>query len=177
MSNQASSTSSPLKVFLGAMGVFVFFGFLALILSGYAGHESIEDRAYMGEFDPETIQQRWANLEEIETAQGGLLDEEKVAIEMAALVKRAPKAVASTIVVPGSPTFMKQMEEASAPKEEEKPKPAEPKKEEAPKETPAPKPAPVVEAKPAPKAAAPEKAAETPKPAAPTAPAVDKPAQ
>ncbi|MDA8908770.1 hypothetical protein N9I65_01190 [bacterium] len=125
MSNQASSTSSPFKVFLGAMGVFVFFGFLALILSGYAGHESLEDRAYMGEFDAETIQQRWANLEEIETAQSSLLDEKKVAAEMTALVKNAPKAAKSSVVVPGSPTFMKQIEEASAPKEEAPAKPAE----------------------------------------------------
>ncbi|MDF1656442.1 MAG: hypothetical protein P1U58_02450, partial [Verrucomicrobiales bacterium] len=149
MSNQASSASSPLKVFLGAMGVFVFFGFLALILSGYAGHESIEDRAYMGEFDAETIQQRWANLEEIEAAQGDLLDEKKVASEMAAIVSSAPKASKSSIVVPGSPTFMKQMEEASAPKKEEEVKAATPKKKEAPKE-PSPKVKP--EAKPAPKA-------------------------
>ena len=115
MSNQETSATSPLKVFLGAMGVFVFFGFLALILSGYAGHDSIEDRAYMGEFDAETLQQRWDNLDEIEAAQAELLDEEKVSAAMVALTKKAPKAAKSSVVVPGSPTFMKQMEAASAP--------------------------------------------------------------
>lgn len=143
MSDQAPSTSSPLKVFLGAMGVFVFFGFLVLILSGYAGHESIEDRAYMGVFDTETIEQRWANLEEIETTQSGLLDEEKVAKAMASLSKKAPKATKSSVVVPGSPTFMKQMEEASSPAPEDAPKSDE------------------VEAKP--KKAAPQPAKEAPK--------------
>lgn len=194
MSNQTSSTSSPLKVFLGAMGVFVFFGFLALILSGYAGHESIEDRAYLGEFDAETIQQRWENLEAVETAQAELLDEAKVTAAMAALVKNAPKAAKTTIVVPGSPTFLKQMEEASAPAvapdapaaaEEKKSEPAADKP--APEAKPAPADKPAPEAKPAPAgdtvkaeteapAAKSEPKAEA-EPKAKPAPADDQPAQ
>lgn len=197
MSNQTSSTSSPLKVFLGAMGVFVFFGFLALLLSGYAGHESIEDRAYLGEFDAETIQQRWENLEAVETAQAELFDEAKVATAMAALMKSVPKAAKSDVVVPGSPTFMKQMEEASAPAPSEEPKapaPAGEKKSEpapaeksapAPAEKSAPAPAPAdkpaapaaPETKPVPEAGAAKAEAKAPAAGAKPVPAEDKPAQ
>ncbi|MEM1441082.1 MAG: hypothetical protein AAGF67_01990 [Verrucomicrobiota bacterium] len=118
MSVSSYSPVSPLKVFLGAVGVFIFFGFLALILSGYAGHESVEDRAYMGEFDAETIQQRWDNLEEIEAAQGELFNEERVDAALAKMVGNVPAAAKSEFVVPGSPTFMKQMNAASEPEEE-----------------------------------------------------------
>jgi hypothetical protein len=78
MSDSSNKCCSKPKLVLGTLGIFVFFGFLALILSGYVGHESLEDRAYMGDFTPEVTAQRWANLEEIEKAQGALVDQAKV---------------------------------------------------------------------------------------------------
>ncbi|MDP4938041.1 MAG: hypothetical protein NWR21_01890, partial [Verrucomicrobiales bacterium] len=126
MSDSSNKCCSKPKLVLGTLGIFVIFGFLALILSGYAGNESLEDRAYMGDFTPEVTAQRWANLEEIEKAQGALVDQAKVDAALAALVSAAPKAEATAIVVPGSPTFLKQMEQPAAPAAAAAPAPATP---------------------------------------------------
>lgn len=131
MSEQATS-SSPLKIFLGSAGVFVIFGFLVLILSGFAGHESAADRAFRGDFDEATTQARIANREEISQAQAAAYDPAKVDKALSGIAKSAPKAAKTDIVVPGSPTFLKQMEEAAqaeAAKEAAKPEAAAPKKE------------------------------------------------
>ncbi len=117
MSDSSYTCCSKPKLVLGTLGIFAVFGFLVLILSGYVGRESLEDRAYMGDFSPEVTAQRWANLEEIEKAQSLLVDQAKVDAALEALVKSAPKAEATPIVVPGSPTFLKQMEQPAAPVE------------------------------------------------------------
>src|SRR5690606_27041972 len=118
MTDSSNKCCSKPKLILGAFGIFVFFGFLALILFGYVGRESPEDRAAKGDFTPEVTAQRWANLEEITEAQSALVDEAKVEAALEALVKAAPKPEATTIVVPGSPTFLKQLEQAESPAEE-----------------------------------------------------------
>ena len=126
MSDSSNKCCSKPKLVLGTLGIFVIFGFLALILSGYVGNESLEDRAYMGDSTPEVSAQRWANFEEIEKAQDALVDQAKVDAALAALVGAAPKAEATAIVVPGSPTFLKQMEQPAAPAAPATPAPATP---------------------------------------------------
>jgi hypothetical protein len=119
-SNQSSKASN---VFFGA-GLLVVFGFLVLILSNYATRESLEERAYRGDFDAATIEARWENLKAVQAEQAGLYDAVKVEKAMAAVVASQAQAAPSDVVVPGSPTFMKQMEQASqeaAPQEEESP--------------------------------------------------------
>ncbi|MDF1861889.1 MAG: hypothetical protein P1U87_16845 [Verrucomicrobiales bacterium] len=147
MSQSSTASGIPFKFFLGTIGLFAVFGFLALILSGFAGHETLEERSYQGEFSAEVKEARWANFEEVSAAQDALVDSEKVDAALAAIAKSPAKAAKTAAVVPGSPTFMKQMEAeaakaaateeaakkeaAPAPKAEEaKPAPA-PKKEEA----------------------------------------------
>ena len=114
MTDSSDSPVSRVKTFLAAGGVLVVFGFLALIMMGSAGHESPEDKAYKGDFDAATTQQRWANLSEVEAAQESLLDGAKVKAAMTAVMGGAGKAAATEVVVPGSPTFLKQAEAAAA---------------------------------------------------------------
>lgn len=173
MSFETKTSGSTLKLVLGTVGVFAFFGFLTLILSGFVGHESLEDRAYKGEFDQETIDTRWANLKEVSEAQSGAIDEEKLSKAMVELVKAPAAPKKSEIVIPGSPTFLKQSQqpapEAEAAPAEDKPAAPEKAKEEA---KPAPKPE---EKKPeaAPKEEEKAKAAPSPK----AEPAAPKPAE
>jgi len=115
MSQSNVSSASAIKLVLGSIGVLVFFGFLALILSGYAGHETLAERTYRGEFDETVTAQRWANLEEVQASQAGALDKEKVAEALAVLARDPAPPAKTEIVVPGSPTFLKQMQ---APAEE-----------------------------------------------------------
>lgn len=108
-SNQSSNASN---VFFGA-GLLVVFGFLVLILSNFATRESLEERAYKGDFDAATIESRWENLKSVTAEQAEKFDAEKVEKAMAAVSASKTKPAASGVVVPGSPTFMKQMEQAS----------------------------------------------------------------
>ena len=117
MSDLVSSNNSPTKTLLSGLAISVSFGFVVLILSGNFGRESIEDRAYMGDFSEETIQIRWKNLEEVVAAQEALVDASKVDTAMKSLAGNVPAAANSGIVVPGSPTFMRQSEAASNPPE------------------------------------------------------------
>lgn len=151
MSDQAQN-SSPVKAFFVAAAIFLSFGFVILILSGAAGHGSVEEKAYEGEFDSATVEARWKNLEDVTAAQQGMVDAKKVDAALASLSKSSPKAAKSGVVVPGSPTFLKQMEEEAAKAaaaEEAKKKAEAEKKPEAPAKTEegAAKPAPAPEAK------------------------------
>lgn len=146
-SNQSSKASN---IFFAA-GLLVVFGFLGLIFSNFATKESLEERAYRGDFDAATIETRWENLKTVNTEQAEKFDAEKVQQAMAAVVAEKAAPSPSEVVVPGSPTFMKQMEEASqesaAPEEaapekpaaetEDSPAPSEEKKPEGEKEAPA----------------------------------------
>ena len=115
MSDQTSPNNSHTKTLLSGLAILVSFGFVVLILTSNFGRESIEDRAYMGDFSEETIQTRWANLEEVTAAQQSLVDPSKVDTAMKSLAEKVPRAAKSDIVVPGSPTFMKQNEVGSNP--------------------------------------------------------------
>tara|TARA_R110000850_G_scaffold17996_18_gene54639 strand:- start:321 stop:857 length:537 start_codon:yes stop_codon:yes gene_type:complete len=97
-------------MFLGGAGILVFFGFIVLILSSRAGHESLADRAFEGDFDAAKTESRWTNLEEVSGAQEALVDSTKVDAAYAALAKSAPAAGKTELIVPGSPTFLKQLE-------------------------------------------------------------------
>ena len=129
MSNSTSSSSIPLKYIVGTLGLFAVFGFLALVLSGFAGRESIEEREYKGAFSSEVTEARWANREEVDAAQAKLVDADKVSKALAAIAKSPNATSESGIVVPGSPTFLKQMEDQAAADsiKEAAPKPAKPK--------------------------------------------------
>jgi len=116
--NESSKQSNASNV-LFAAGLFVVFGFLVLILSGFAGHDTLEERAYMGDFDRETIETRWANLEEVRQAQSEAFSEEKIDTAMKTVAESSAPSRASTIVVPGSPTFMQQMTTQAQPSEGE----------------------------------------------------------
>ena len=88
----------------------VSFGFVVLVLTGNFGRESIEDRAYMGDFSAETIEARWANFEEVKATQAGLVDMVKVDDALSSLAGNIPDPAKTDILVPGSPTFLKQSE-------------------------------------------------------------------
>jgi ferredoxin-NADP reductase len=114
MSQPSTTSGIPFKYFLGSIGLFAVFGFLALILSGFAGHETLEERSYQGEFSTEVKEARWANLEEVSAAQAALVDSKKIDSALASIAKSPAKAAKTATVVPGSPTFMKQMEAEAA---------------------------------------------------------------
>jgi hypothetical protein len=149
MSDSSKPCCSNPKQVLWTLLIFALFGFLALILSGQLGTKSPENRAYMGEFTEEATKLRWDNFKEVKEAQGALVDPAKVKSALEAIAKSAPKPAPTDLVVPGSPTFLKQMEQQAAPAA---PAPAA-------TTTPAPAPAPSQPAAPAPAAPAPAPAA------------------
>ena len=113
---------------------------------------------------------RQQNLDEVTTAQNALVNRKGITAAEKHIAANAAsmKASKTEMVVPGSPTFLKQMEAASAAAEAKK-------KAETPKKAvPAPKPAEkkavTAPKKAVPKKAAPKKVEETPAPAKPKAP-------
>jgi hypothetical protein len=160
MSDSSKPCCSNPKQVLWTLLIFALFGFLALILSGQLGAKNPENRAYMGEFTEEATKIRWDNFKEVKEAQNALVDPAKVKSALEAIAKSAPKPAPTDLVVPGSPTFLKQMEQQAAPA------PAAPGAAPAPAAsapaattTPAPAPAPSQPAAPAPAAPAPAPAA------------------
>ena len=115
MSDSSKPCCSNPKQVLWALLIFALFGFLALIVSGRLGAKSPENRAYMGEFTEEATKLRWDNFKEVKEAQTALVDPAKIKSSLETLAKSAPKPAATDIVVPGSPTFLKQMEQQAAP--------------------------------------------------------------
>jgi len=174
----SDNNSSSFRVVLSALVVFLGFGFVTnAILCRSIGHETVQDRAAAGVFDEATISLRQQNLDEVSTAQNALVNRKGITAAEKQIAANAAsmKASKTEMVVPGSPTFLKQMKAASAAAEAKK-------KAEAPKKAvpvPAPKPA---EKKPAatPKKAAPKKVEKAPtpatvKPKAPQPPKAEKP--
>ena len=158
MSDSSKPCCSNPKQVLWTLLIFALFGFLALILSGQLGAKNPENRAYMGEFTEEATKLRWDNFKEVKEAQNALVDPAKVKSALEAIAKSAPKPAPTDLVVPGSPTFLKQMEQQAAPAAPgAAPAPAAPAP--AATTTPAPAPAPSEPAAPAPAAPAPEPAA------------------
>ena len=162
MSDSSKPCCSNPKQVLWTLLIFALFGFLALVLSGQLGAKNPENRAYMGEFTEEATKLRWDNFKEVKEAQNALVDPAKVKSALEAIAKSAPKPAPTDLVVPGSPTFLKQMEQQAAPA----PAPAAPGAAPAPAApapaattTPAPAPAPSQPAAPAPAAPAPAPAA------------------
>lgn len=154
MSDSNKPCCGNLKQVLWAILLFSLFGFLAFILTGNLHSRKPEDRAYQGMFSDETTQARWANLKEIEEAQSGLVDQAKLDAALKALAANVPAPASTELVVPGSPTFLKQSAQPA----------------------PAPAPAPTTPA-PAPAAPAPAPATPAPAPATPApAPATPAPA-
>ena len=177
MSDSGKPCCSNPKQVLWTLLIFALFGFLALIISGRLGAKSPENRAYMGEFSEETTRQRWENLKEVEGAQSALVDEAKVRGALEAIAKAPPAPAATDVVVPGSPTFLKQMEQPATPAPAPAATPAPSTPAPAPAATPAPAtpapatPAPAPAATPAPAAPAPAPAPSQPAAPAPAAPA------
>jgi hypothetical protein len=160
MSDSSKPCCSNPKQVLWTLLIFALFGFLALILSGQLGAKNPENRAYMGEFTEEATKLRWDNFKEVKEAQNALVDPAKVKSALEAIAKSAPKPAPTDLVVPGSPTFLKQMEQQAAPAPAAPgaaPAPAAPAP--AATTTPAPAPAPSQTAAPAPAAPAPAPAA------------------
>lgn len=152
MSDSSKPCCSNPKQVLWTLLIFALFGFLALILSGQLGTKSPENRAYMGEFTEEATKLRWDNFKEVKEAQNALVVPAKVKSALEAIAKSAPKPAPTDLVVPGSPTFLKQMEQQAAPAPA--PAPAAPGAAPAATTTPAPAPAPSQPAAPAPAPAA-----------------------
>jgi len=115
MSDSSKPCCSNPKQVLWTLLIFALFGFLALILSGQLGAKNPENRAYMGEFTEEATKLRWDNFKEVKEAQDALVDPAKVKSALEAIAKSAPKPAPTDLVVPGSPTFLKQMEQQAAP--------------------------------------------------------------
>ncbi len=162
----SDNKSSSFRVVLTALAVFLGFGFVTnAILCRSIGHETVQDKAAAGVFDEATISLRQQNLDEVTTAQNALVNRKGITAAEKHIAANAAsmKASKTEMVVPGSPTFLKQMEAASAAAEAKK-------KAEAPKKAvPAPKPA-EKKAVTAPKKAASKKVEETPAPVKPKAP-------
>lgn len=178
MSDTSKPCCSNLKQVLWTLAIFGLFGFFAFLVSGRLDSRNPVNRAYKGEFTSEVTQQRRANLEEVKAAQAKLVDPAKVSAALEALAKSPPKPAPTTFVVPGSPTFLKQAEQAAAaaaPAPATAPAPTAPKAPAAPAApAPAPAPAPAAPTS-APKPAQAPVAA--PKPSSPApAPAVPAPA-
>ncbi len=167
-SENRESPVSGLKALLTALVVFLGVGIIAaIVFCSASGHESVQDKAARGVFNQKTIDSRNQNLAEVTAAQSALVNSEDIVAAEKQLIASAAsmKPAKSDLVVPGSPTFLKQMEAASAASAEAK------KKAEAPKKAPpAPKP---VETKPV---AAPKKVEKAPvvKPKAPQPPKAGK---
>lgn len=117
MSDSGKPCCTQPKQVLWTLVIFLLFGFLALILAGRLSSKNPENRAYLGEFAEETTQQRWDNLNEVSEAQSALVDQARVAAALTALANSTPRAEKTDLVVPGSPTFLKQMEQQAAPAE------------------------------------------------------------
>lgn len=115
MSDPGKPCCSNPKQVLWTLAIFALFGFLALLVTGRLDSKSPANRAFEGEFTDATTRQRWANFKEVEEAQRALFDPAKVAAALEAIAKAPGKPEPSTIVVPGSPTFLKQMEQQAAP--------------------------------------------------------------
>ncbi|MEM7599933.1 MAG: hypothetical protein AAF357_00795 [Verrucomicrobiota bacterium] len=95
------------KFLLSAILVLVFFGFVTVILSGFAGRETVADRVYMGDFTEEQIEQRWANLEEVKKEQAEVYSESAVSEAMTVLASaKTPTPETSEFVAPGTPTAL-----------------------------------------------------------------------
>lgn len=173
MNDSGSSCCPNPKAVLWTLAIFAAFGFLVLILTGRLGPASPENKAFAGEFTAETTALRLANRKEVDEAQAGLVDAAKVDAAFAALAKAPAKPAATQVLVPGSPTFLKQAEQSAAPATptDAKAAPAAPDAKAAPEAK-----APDAPAKAAP-APAPAKPAAAPAPApAPAKPAPAKPA-
>ncbi|MEX2580635.1 MAG: hypothetical protein WD342_16380 [Verrucomicrobiales bacterium] len=132
MSDSSTSPGRRAKLFLGAVGIFVVFGFLAVIFSGFVESKGPAERAFGGEFDEATVEQRRSNLAEVEAAQEEMLDEAKLKAAMEAVAESPTKAIKTEVAVPGSPTFLEQAQQSG-----EAPAAETPDAEEAPAETPA----------------------------------------
>lgn len=114
MSDTSKPCCSNLKQVLWTLVIFGLFGFLALIVSGRLDSKNPVNRAYKGEFTDERTKERWANLEEVKGAQSSLVDPAKVSAALEALAKAPAKPAPTDVVVPGSPTFLKQAEQQAA---------------------------------------------------------------
>lgn len=115
MSDPGKPCCSNLKQVLWTLAIFALFGFLALIVTGRLDSKSPANRAFEGEFTDATTRQRWANFKEVGEAQRALVDPAKVAAALEVIAKAPAKPEPSTVVMPGSPTFLKQMEQQAAP--------------------------------------------------------------
>jgi hypothetical protein len=115
MSDTSKPCCSNLKQVLWTLAIFGLFGFLALIVSGRLDSKNPVNRAYEGEFTDARTKERWANLDEVKGAQSALVDEAKVAAALEALAKAPAKPAPTDVVVPGSPTFLKQSQQPAAP--------------------------------------------------------------
>lgn len=161
MSDTSKPCCSNLKQVLWTLVIFGLFGFLALIVSGRLDARNPVNRAYKGEFSKETTDLRWTNLDEVKKAQSALVDPAKVSAALETLAKAPAKPAPTTVVVPGSPTFLKQAEQQAAA---------------APAPAPAPAAAPATQPAAAPATPAAPAAKPAPAPAAPAAPAQPAPA-
>lgn len=124
MSDTSKPCCSNLKQVLWTLAIFGLFGFLALIVSGRLDSKNPVNRAYEGEFTDARTKERWANLDEVKGAQSALVDEAKVAAALEALAKAPAKPAPTDVVVPGSPTFLKQSQQPAAPAAAPAPAPA-----------------------------------------------------
>jgi hypothetical protein len=169
MSDSSKPCCPNLKQVLWTLAIFGLFGFLALIVSGRLDSKNPVNRAYEGEFTDERTRERWANLDEVKSAQASLVDHAKVDAALEALAKAPAKPTATDVVVPGSPTFLKQSQQP-APAAAPAPQPAPAGGAPAPAAPPAQAPAQPAPAPATPAQAAPAPAPSTPAPAPAPAP-------
>lgn len=173
MSDSSKPCCSNPKQVLWTLAIFGLFGFLALIVSGRLDSRNPVNRAYEGEFTDMRTKERWVNLDEVKGAQSALVDPAKVAAALEALAKAPATPAPTDVVVPGSPTFLKQSQQPAAPAAQPAPATAggapapAPAASPAPATPPAPKPVPA----PAPSTPAPVPAPSKPAPVPAPAPA------
>lgn len=93
------------------------FGLLGAFVIAVSPGESSIDRTKAGDFDEATTEARWNNLKEVSSAQEAAVDSAALKKAVADVIKKSAssKAAKTELVVPGSPTFLKQAAAAATP--------------------------------------------------------------
>ena len=160
MSERKETSISGSRVFLGSLIALFGFGLLvAFVIAAGPGESSI-DRTKAGDFDEATTEARWNNLKEVSAAQETAVDSAALKKAVADVIKKSAssKAAKTELVVPGSPTFLKQAPAPAAPADAKTDAPAD-----AETDAPAADAAPEAKAQPAPDSAPKADSEETPK--------------
>ncbi len=117
MSEKRESAVTGSRIFIGSVVALFGFGLLVTLVVASGTGQTPIDRTAAGDFDAETTKLRWKNLDEVSSAQSAALDQDALDKAMSAVIQESAsaKATKTELVVPGSPTFLKQAAAAAPP--------------------------------------------------------------